>query len=87
MLVGVSINRLKSGKVQICVAKPQYNSNPVQTFPSAKEARDVLLAFGIGEAEVNENLKLLPEVGPNEPLTFPPLDVPQNLLWKNGFKV
>jgi hypothetical protein len=63
MLVNVSVNRLKSGKVQILVAKPQATPNPVQTYPSIDAARRVLVDFGIEEKEVDSTLKLLPEIG------------------------
>ncbi len=49
MLVNVSVNRLNSDRVQICVAKPQANPSPVQTYPSIDAARRVLLEFGIDE--------------------------------------
>ena len=80
MLVNVSVNRLNSGRVQICVMKPQSNPHPVQTYPSVEEARKVLLGFGIGEKDVDATLKLLPEVGPNETLRFSSMDVPQRNL-------
>src|SRR6266576_3979449 len=63
MLVNVSVNRLNSGGVQICVAKPQANPSPVQTYPSIDAARRVLLEFGIDEKDIDATLKLLPEVG------------------------
>ena len=85
MLVNVSVNRLISGSVQILVAKPQANPNPVQTFPSIDAAKRVSLDFGIDEKEVDSMLKLLPEIGPQEMLRFSAMDVPQNLLGKHGF--
>lgn len=86
MLVNISVNSLTSGRVQICVAKPQSAPHPVQTYPSLKEARQVLLAFGIEESVIDETAKLLPEAGPNQPLFFTPKDVPQRALWDHGFK-
>ena len=87
MLVNVSVNRLNSGRVQICVMKPQSNPHPVQTYPSVEEARKVLLGFGIGAKDVDATLKLLPEVGPNATLRFSSMDVPQGNLWAQGFKL
>jgi hypothetical protein len=86
VLVNISVNSLYSGRVQICVSKPQSSPHPVQTYPSAEEARPVLVAFGIEERVVDETLKLMLETGPNEPLFFPPKDVPQRVLWDHGFK-
>jgi hypothetical protein len=79
VLVKISVNRLKSGRIQICVAKPQYNPNPVQTYPSVEEARKVLSSFGIDDKESDAILKLVPEVGPNELLKFSPMDIPQDV--------
>lgn len=87
MLVNVSVNRLNSGRVQILVAKPQANPNPVQTYPSIDAAKRVLLDFGIDEKEVGSTLKLLPEIGPQEVLRFSAMDVAQNLLEKHGFRL
>jgi hypothetical protein len=86
VLVNISVNSLTSGRVQICVAKPQAAPHPIQTYPSVEEARPVLLAFGIEERVVDETVKLLPDAGPNQPLFFTPKDVPQRVLWDHGFK-
>ena len=87
MLVNVSVNRLNCGEVQICVAKPQANPSPVQTHPSIDAARRVLLEFGIDEKDIDATLKLLPEVGPKQPLKFSAIEVPQNILAAHGFKL
>ena len=87
MLVNVSVNRLNSGRVQISVAKPQANPNPVQTYASIDIARRVLLDFGIDEKEVDSTLKLLSEIGPQDVLRFSAMDVAQNLLDKHGFRL
>jgi hypothetical protein len=86
VIVNISVNTLYSGRVQICVSKPQSSPYPVQTYPSAEEARRVLVTFGIEERVVDETLKLMLETGPNEPLFFPPKNVPQRVLWDRGFK-
>jgi len=87
VVVSISVNSLNSGGVQICVAKPQYNPHPGQTYPSVELARQVLLDFGIEEKVIDETLKLLPEVGPNQALYFSPKDVPQHILGIHGFRL
>lgn len=87
MLVNVSVNRLNSGKVQICVAKPHYNPNPVQDYPSANEARDALLKFGVSEEVIDSSLGVLPDLGPKENWSLPAMDVPKEVLWAQGFRV
>ena len=87
MLVNVSVNRLNSGSVQICVARPQANPTPAQTYSSTEMARRVLLDFGIDEKEVESTMRLLPEVEPEGALRFPAMDVAQSLLEKHSFKL
>lgn len=53
MLINISINRLNSGGIQICVASPQAKPTPTQTYASIEEARDVLLDFAIDEKEAD----------------------------------
>jgi len=87
VLVKVGINSLNSGRVQISVSKPQANPQPVQTYPSPKEAREVLLEFCIDGKEIDDTLKLLSDVGPNQPLHFFARDIPQKVLSDYGFKL
>ena len=87
MLVIVSLSRLVDGRVEIRVARPQHDSNPVREYPSEKEARSILLGFGIGQETIDSHLKLLSQMGTNEKLNFPPMDVPQNELWSKGFRL
>jgi hypothetical protein len=87
MLVDVSVNRLNSGRVQICVARPQATPTPVQTYASIEMAQGVLLDFGIDEQEVNSTMKLLPEIGPEGVLRFPAMDISQSLLERHSFKL
>ena len=87
MLVVISVNRMDSNGVQVCVARPQHNATSVQTYPSEAAVRAVLLSFGIAEKVLDDSLKLLPQLGANQPLKFPPLDVPQHELLEKGFEL
>jgi hypothetical protein len=87
VLVNISVNSLTSGKVQICVAKPQSHPHPAQTYASVELARQVLVDFGIEEKVIDETLKLLSEVDPNQALYFSPRDVPQHTLGTHGFRL
>ncbi len=87
MLVIVSVTRLANDKVEIRVARPQHDSNPVQEYPSEKEAQAVLLDLGISQEAIDSHLKLLAKMGANEKLTFPPMDVPQHELVSRGFRL
>ena len=87
MLVIVSLRRLDNDRIQIGVARPQHDSNPTHNYPSEKEIRAVLAAFGIGEDLIASHLKLLPQMGVGEQLKFPPMDVMQNELLCRGFRL
>ena len=86
MLVVISVNRMDSNGV-VCVGRPQHNATSVRTYPSEAAARAVLLDFGMTEKVLDDSLKLLPQLGANQPLTFPPLDVPQHELLEKGFEL
>jgi hypothetical protein len=86
MLVVISVSR-QNGSIGISVAKPQHNSSFTQTYASGKEARAVLLAFGIDEVTIDSYWKLLSQMGANEQLRFPPMNVPQDELFSHGFQV
>ena len=87
MLVMVSVSRLDNDRIEIRVARPQHDSNPTQDYASEKELRAVLSDFGIGQEEIDSHLKLLAQMGANEQLKFPPMDVPQNDLLSRGFRL
>ena len=86
MLVIVSVRRLDNNRIEIGVARPQHDSNPTQNYASEKEVRAVLSDFGISEEPIASHLKLLAQMGANEQLKFPPMDVPQNGLLSHGFR-
>ena len=88
MVVIVSLSKLDNGKIQIGVAKPQHSSKPVQSYSSEREARGVLLSFGIADEAADFYLfKLVPQLSANQELTFPPMHIPQHELLLRGFKL
>ena len=87
MLVIITVSRLDNDRVTIRVARPQHDSNPMQEYSSEKEVRDVLVDLGVSEELIASHLKLLAQMGANEQLKFPPMDVPQNDLLSHGFRL
>ena len=85
MLVIIGVSRLANSRFEIRVARPQHDSNAAQEYPTETETRAALLALGIGEEAINSHLKLLAQMGTNEQLKFPPMDVPQHTLLSQGF--
>lgn len=85
MLVAIQINSLNGGSIQVSVSKPQSNASSVQTYSCSEAARWVLSALGIDEKEIQETLKLLYDVGPNQRLHFLVREVPQKVLLDHGF--
>jgi hypothetical protein len=87
MLVIITVSRLDNDRIAIRVARPQHDSNPMHEYSSEKEARTILVDFGISEDLVASHLKLLAQMGTEEQLKFPPMDVPQNQLLSRGFQL
>ena len=87
MLVTVSVRRLDNDRIEIGVARPQHDSNPTHNYASEKELRAVLSDFGIGQEEIDSHLKLLAQMGANEQLKFPPMNVPRHELRSKGFRL
>ena len=87
MLVIISIRRLDNDRIEIEAARPQHDSNPSQNYAFEKELRAVLSDFGISEELITAHLKLLAQMGTGERLKFPPMDVPQNELLSQGFRL
>ena len=87
MLIIVSVRRLDNDRIEIGVAKPQHDLNPTRDYNSEKEVRAILSDFGVSEELIASHLKLLAQMGANEQLKFPPMDIPQNELLSRGFKL
>jgi len=88
MIVIISISKLDNGRIQLGIAKPQHNSKPVQSYASTREARNVLLTFGIEDNDANLYLfKLLPQLSADQELSFPPMDIPLHDLLSQGFEI
>ncbi len=85
MLVKVDINKLNSGRVQIAVFRPEQSAGPVQTYASPNEAKTVLLAFGLPGVEIDEQLEILSEIGPQELLHFGKREIADDVLHTHGF--
>jgi hypothetical protein len=87
MLVTITVSRLDSDGVKIRVAKPQHDSTRMLEYNSEKQIREVLSTFGICTETIDSHLKLLAQMGANEQLKFPPLDVPQHSFLTLGFRL
>ncbi len=87
MLVIVSVSRLDNDRTGIRVARPQHDSTHMLEYNSEKQIREVLSTFGICTEIIDSHLKLLAQMGENEQLKFPPVDVPQRSLLTLGFRL
>jgi hypothetical protein len=87
MLVIVSVSHFDGNAVAIHVARPQHDSNARQEYRSEKEIYAVLSDFGISEEAIASQLRLLSKTSVNEPLKFPPMDVPLHKLLSRGFRL
>jgi hypothetical protein len=87
MLVIVGMSRLKNDRIEIRVRRPQHHSNAVQDYASKKAAWAILLHFGISQEAIDFYFKLLDQMGANEELKFPPMDVPRHELLSSGFRL
>jgi len=86
MLITVSVSRLDNNRIEIGIARPQHDSNRRLEYKSEQEMREVLSTFGIATETINLHLKLLTQMGANEQLKFPPIDIPQQTLLSQGFR-
>lgn len=86
-VVNVTVNKKSSGTIQVCVSKPGHNPSPVQDYRSLEEAKRVLLELGFTEQEINSCFTDLAEFNPNELVRMGQREIPQNVLWKRGFKL
>jgi hypothetical protein len=87
MIVRVSINRMNSGRMQICCARPGGNGH-VLTYPAASAKADVastLRALGVSEGAVTKGLDAIADFGPDEMLLVEQLEIPEGVLQSNGF--
>ncbi|HKU27987.1 MAG TPA: hypothetical protein VJQ54_21140 [Candidatus Sulfotelmatobacter sp.] len=91
VLVDISINHESGGgaKVSVC-SRRAANANWWRMYPSLEEAKKVLSAFGVRDdlmQGLNRPLDLLYDLNSREPIDFPSIDVPEDVLAKYGFKV
>jgi hypothetical protein len=87
MVVRVSINKLNSGRMQICCARPG-SSGYVMTYLSANakvEVTNALLALGISAETIDKSLDMLGEFGPDEMLLVEEREIGDDVLHAKGF--
>ena len=85
--VDLTVNTMNSGRFQVCVIRPGYNPNPVQTYMTREEAEAALRSIGIRDVDIQQTFDLLPEIGPNTPMSFGLMDLDEDALRRNGFMV
>jgi hypothetical protein len=87
MVVRVSINKMNSGRMQICCARPGSNGYVI-TYSSARariEVTNALLALGISAETIDRGLDMLGDFGPDEMLLVEERDISDDVLHANGF--
>jgi hypothetical protein len=87
MVVRVSVNKLNSGRMQICCARPG-SSGYVMTYSSAGarvEVTNALLALGISAETIDRSLDMLGDFGPDEMLLVEEREISDDVLHTNGF--
>ena len=87
MIVRISVNKMNSGRMQICCARPSSNGYAL-TYPAATAKAEVTKALGslgINEETIDKGLATLADFGPNEMLLVEERDVSEEVLQKNGF--
>ena len=87
MLIIVSVSRLDNDRIEVGVARPQHDSNRSLEYNSEQGIREVLSTFGTSSETIILHLKLLTQMGANEQLKFPPIDIPQQTLLAQGFRL
>ena len=85
--VDLTVNKMNSGRFQVCVIRPGYNPNPVQMYTTRGEAEAALRSIGIRDVDIQQTFDLLPEIGPNTPMSFGLMDLDEHALRRNGFMV
>jgi hypothetical protein len=85
--VEVLVNTMNSGRFQVNVRRQGQNPSPVQTYMTREEAEAALRAIGIREIDIQQTLDLLPDIGPNTPMSFGLMDLEEIKLHNNGFLV
>ena len=80
MLVILGISKVAGGKVRIRVRRPQHTASAAKDYGSEQKARGAILKLGIAENLVDLLFKLLPDVGENAVLSFPPLEISGRIL-------
>jgi len=87
MVVIIGVAHLSGGGLEISVQRPQHDAHASRTYQSVEQAKTTLLNLGILEADLEETLKLLPQLGPSERLKFSPINVAHHDLVAEGFKL
>ena len=87
MIVRVSINKMNSGRMQICCARPGSNGYVI-TYSSGGarvEVTNALVALGISAETIDRSLDMLGDFGPDEVLLVEEREIADDVLHANGF--